>query len=245
MNDKDFLLLCNLIKELIALQKQSIHIQNKNILEFDKFDVKIKMYLPYIYETIQRTIFNTKDFHEINQLTRIKKYIDPNKTILDIGANIGNHSIYFSKILNCKKIIAFEPQKELQYIFEKNIELNNINNIELCKFALSNSSNKLKIKTFLSNNLGATHFEISDDGNYEAKALDDLNLLDVQFVKMDVEEHEYEVLCGGKQFFTQQRPVLYIEILKNSLKKNQTLKLLDDYGYKLVESIDQNNYVFK
>ena len=48
-----------------------------------------------------------------------------NKIVLDIGANVGDSSILFSR-LGAKKVIALEPQIEFFNMCKKNIELNNL-----------------------------------------------------------------------------------------------------------------------
>ena len=47
-----------------------------------------------------------------------------NGIVYDIGANIGNHTLYFSRTLNPKKIYSFEPAKELFETLNFNIKVN-------------------------------------------------------------------------------------------------------------------------
>ncbi len=53
----------------------------------------VKFYLPlYPWDFIQRVIAESDDFYEIYMLRSLREYIPNNAVILDIGANIGNHS---------------------------------------------------------------------------------------------------------------------------------------------------------
>lgn len=59
-----------------------------------------------------------------------KSFITPNSIVLDIGANYGQMSIEFSKIAANTTVFAFEAQKMVFDILEKNIIGNNIKNIK-------------------------------------------------------------------------------------------------------------------
>ena len=58
----------------------------------------------------------------------VKNFINPTKNIIDLGANIGTHSIIYSNYTK-GNIYSFEPQKIVFDILQKNIELNNCKNI--------------------------------------------------------------------------------------------------------------------
>ena len=60
-------------------------------------------------EAVSDTIINSSDFFEINFLDYIAKNYNNQTGILDIGANIGNHSLFFAKFLNCEMVYSFEP----------------------------------------------------------------------------------------------------------------------------------------
>ena len=154
-----------------------------------------------------------------------KKYSDKNKIALDIGANIGTHSVILSKYY--KKVFAFEP---LFYkLLEKNIQLNNINNVDVLPFGLSDKKGKSLIKRD-NINAGASHID-SENGNVTIN----LNRLDnllfknpIGFMKIDVEGHEIEVINGAKETILKNKPIIIIEI-----KNNDSYYLLESLGYSL------------
>jgi hypothetical protein len=65
--------------------------------------------------------------YEKEILDLFRKKIKKNSICLDIGANIGFHSLFLSKI--SKKVISFEPIKSLYDQFNESIKINNIKNI--------------------------------------------------------------------------------------------------------------------
>ena len=74
----------------------------------------------HIFNNIRRK----KIFYEHDLLFHLFKTIrSKNSTIIDVGANIGNHSIYFGKYL-CDKVISIEPSKLHSNILKKNLSSN-------------------------------------------------------------------------------------------------------------------------
>jgi len=86
----------------------------KTFIEYIKYNNN-KYYLQLIQnDTISQHINNSHNFFEEDCLKKIDNIVRINndsETILDIGGFIGNHSIFFSQIMNCKNVIAFEPNE--------------------------------------------------------------------------------------------------------------------------------------
>jgi FkbM family methyltransferase len=154
-----------------------------------------------------------------------KKYSDMNKIALDVGANIGTHSIVLSKYY--KKVFAFEP---LFYeLLEKNLELNNINNVDVSPFGLSDKKSKSFIKR-VNSNPGASYID-SEKGSesVDLNSLDNLSFENpICFMKIDVEGHELELINGAKETILKNKPVIIIEI-----KNKKAYYLLESLGYSI------------
>ena len=105
--------------------------KNGNIFEFEHLGKQIKVYIPLLRsDDIQKNIVIHRDFFEAEELDLLKgKYISDQSVIVDIGANIGNHAIYYGAICNARKVYSFEPMQETFLILEKNVEINNLSNI--------------------------------------------------------------------------------------------------------------------
>nr|QGT50470.1 hypothetical protein Helico5904_1420 [uncultured Helicobacter sp.] len=165
---------------------------------------EIKFYLPYaLSDWIQAIILRTKDFYGIEGLEKVDKYIPKNAQILDIGANIGNHSIYWAMVKGAARIYAFEPIKETYEMLCKNITLNNLQEkIQTFNFALGAKQSQGSIKEFHIDNAGGTSIQNDEAGEIVIQSLDELEKRGVftqkiDFVKIDVECFEDEVLRGG------------------------------------------------
>lgn len=175
-----------------------------------------------------------KTFDEILFLEYFYNYFKDFKTainIIDCGGNIGSYSIYFSKFINCKKIYSFEPHPEIFDYLKDNIKLNNCENINIYNFGLSNQNQKINLISHIPGNKGAFWFwylneshETPSEVGYkdheniensniiiDSRQLDYFNFENINFIKIDVEGMEIEVLNGAKKLINNYKPLLYIE----------------------------------
>lgn len=156
----------------------------------------------------------------------------------DIGANIGTHSVYFSKKANKGKLICFEPQI---YIFEllcANLLFNGCYNVIPVNAALSNKASRQRMvnfNPFVENKINYGEFKINnheDKGIITAVQTLDSYIDSYKFdlIKMDVEGHEVEALDGAKKIIKKHKPALYIEY-NSDLGNEELLQLLEKSGY--------------
>jgi FkbM family methyltransferase len=185
------------------------------------------------------------DFYEVNLLNNISDYIKPNSIILDIGSNIGNHTLYFKKILNARKVYAFEPQTGVFSILMKNIELNKLSDVTVFNIGLGakNTNGSIDFDGKIQNNLGGTSIREDKEGELVIKKLDDVGIEDkIDFIKIDTEGFEVDVLTGAIQTIKKSMPYIWVETFDN--RYNQVFDILSSVGYVLKESYEEGNYLF-
>ena len=169
-----------------------------------------------------------------------KQHIHNGNTVLDIGANIGFHSLYFAELVgNNGQVIAFEP---VPVNFEKlnyNISLNNFRNIFPHNSALGNKTEQLSIAVDEnSSNPGAYNlFDHSGDILINCLVGDEiLGHEKVDFIKIDVEGYESFVFDGLRKTIHKNRPRIVFEYdsnyhLKTNLPKDYIFSLLRPMNY--------------
>ncbi|WP_069651124.1 FkbM family methyltransferase [Caloranaerobacter ferrireducens] len=177
---------------------------------------RVQFYLPdYKTDYIQKTIANSYMFYEEQMLQDIKNKLPKNSVVIDVGANIGNHSLYLALIVGAKKVYAFEPQKHVFDILEKNVQINQLDKvIEMYNVAVGNSKGKVNVNRVDINNLGASRVELSRDGEIEIDSLDNLlfnKLKKLDLIKIDTEGFEEYVIKGAMQLITKFKPYIYVE----------------------------------
>lgn len=158
--------------------------------------------------------------------------IQSGDVILDCGAHHGRSSIILSNWVGDKgKVVAFEPHPKNVEILQKNIELNNLRNIILEQKAVGPSIGRIQIT-------GESNSLVISKGTgvaVEMTSLDKYSDLDPNFLRIDVEGFEVEVLKGAKNILAT-RPKLAIEI------HTRTLKHFDSSVDDLFNLIDVEKY---
>jgi FkbM family methyltransferase len=185
--------------------------------------------------------------------------------IIDCGANIGSYSIFFSKFINCEKIYSFEPHNEVYKYLKENINLNNCKNINTYNFGLSNSKRKINLISHIPGNKGAFWFWYSDEdhktpneiGYKEHESiknsniisysfpLDNFNFKNIDFIKIDVEGMEIEVLNGASMLIEKYKPLLYVEGSKKTFDKIENWIIKNNYIRIEKELFKSHHYLLK
>ena len=186
------------------------------------------------HDTICREIF-LKGFYEKGLLEAMLLTTPGRYAALDIGANIGNHSVFLSPHFD--EVLSFEPSSSNFNYLISNLELNQISNITPFNFGLSEKSGIAR----MSNQADPknTNDSISLTGGHgpqieiqKGDSVDEIrNLKNISFIKIDVEGHEPEVIIGLKETIQHHMPQIFWEAFEfNEAKKS--MDLLSDIGYK-------------
>lgn len=181
---------------------------------------------------IFRLITATRDFYESELLSELAAYLHPDDLVIDIGANIGNHTLYFSSICKCN-VISFEPNPPAVDILVKNIIANNLSDrVTIFNCGLGEHDGKIVAAPDNDiNNLGSTHFSIGSDDGICLKRLDDFKFASaVKLIKIDVEGMEIDVLRGASETLRASNAVLCIECDEVHMF-DEIFKYLKQFGY--------------
>lgn len=215
------------------------------VCQFMYADRLFNVYLPFSNkDLIQKQILMNNTFFELHYLRMMQSFIPANAVIIDAGANIGNHTLFFAGVCHARRVYSFEPLKEVFKILEKNISLNGFDQVMPINAVLGAESGYASLNSFVPNNIGATSFDLGTEGNYEITTIDALNLDKVDFIKMDVEGAQQSVLEGAKQTITRCRPKLWIELRQKFGEYEPTANQLSSMGYRLERKLGSNDFLF-
>ena len=159
---------------------------------------------------------------------------------IDIGANIGYYALLTAGIVGkTGHIMALEPHPANFSKLQENVSINNLSNIDCSNVACSNYDGEALMETSLQSNW---HRIAQDNGNgglkVEARKVDTLarDFTRLDFIRMDVEGHEYEVIEGSHNTIETFRPALFMEFHPTIAGKGKILRLLTklkNYGYEI------------
>jgi FkbM family methyltransferase len=139
------------------------------------------------------------------EITRfIDAHLGPGDVAIDIGANIGYYSLLMSRKVGPRgKVYAAEPSPSIRARLEHNIAINNLQNVVVLPYGISNKAEERYLQLSSSDNSGESRFvddptEKNLEGKLPLRRLVDLvpaeALARASLVKVDVEGMEVEVL---------------------------------------------------
>ena len=177
-----------------------------------------KIYLDFKSSPIEMMKF--LGLYERKKTKIFKKKIKPNMTVIDVGAHKGYFSFFTARLMKgTGKIYAIEPEPRNCFWIKKGILANGYKNINIHRIALSN----LNGKTLLYKGKKSGHHSIKRNMGLgstviETKKLDDLlnenNIQKLDFLKIDVEGAEVEVLEGAQHTLNQADLKITIDLHK-------------------------------
>jgi FkbM family methyltransferase len=217
---------------------------------------KIKEY--YIPENDQHFIKYLQQFdhYQEAQRNRALSHVFKWDLAIDIGANIGLWSKDLSNFFD--KLICFEPNPYCVKYLKKNINLKN-SEINCCALGSVNENKNLFIhptnsgaSSFINNTKigynnisGAIYGEFPSETekvNVEIKNLDSFNIKNINFIKVDVQGYELDVLRGSVKTLERNDPILCIE--EDNPQSSKTIPFLENLNYKIIDIINKE-HIFK
>ncbi|MAJ80292.1 MAG: hypothetical protein CMK30_03025 [Porticoccaceae bacterium] len=191
----------------------------------------------FAHDAISRKIFIDGLF-EKRELYSLKEFLDLKlkqmNTCFDLGANIGNHSLFFAQLFS--KVVSFEPNPRTFKILALNTESST--NIEVVNAGLSDEAGTLRAFEHPLN-VGATRIVENSKANidFSVVTLDQYIIENpcesINFIKIDVEGHERSALRGASQTLKDHRPILALELhaKKDFQEAVRIMEFLQQLGY--------------
>ncbi len=205
---------------------------------FDWYGIKMRVY-PFEQTPIKKLITRQNYNYEFEMY---RKYA--HGVVLDIGANIGIHSVYVSRYAS--KVYAFEPVLDTFERLKENLTLNKVTNVEAINSAVGSENTTLTMQIFdkansswNSFNLPNAHVRPISAQAVPVVTLDSFaeqhNLKEIGFVKIDVEGFELNVLKGASRLLSEKKiAVLSFEVTQMHGKHTEEIfNLLRSHGYKV------------
>lgn len=193
---------------------------------------------------IFKSIIKHKTFYEIDLLRYIRFILSGKEgSIIDVGANIGNHSVFFGLFTACR-VIAIEANPAVFPILRENLLANKVDG--LCyEVGLGSEEGlfSISVPSGMGENIGAAKLSPSLQGSIRVTTLDDLvddwsdeiKSYPIRAIKADIEGMEYQMLKGALKTIQEHGPDLFLEIST----KDEMIKIMDllkPLGYRRITS---------
>lgn len=194
-------------------------------------------------------------YHHMRELRFLNKILQPDYVFADIGASIGEFTLFAAKRLSKGRVLAFEPVIPIIKQLKENIELNKFHNVTVYELGLSHiqgkgevygpiserTSNKINNEGLFSMFQKEGHSQI---GTVKLELFDEVlkasGLKRLDFIKIDVEGSELPVLKGAKNSLMQYKPIILLEIEESNFSAagyttKDVLSFLSNLSYKFFE----------
>lgn len=187
-------------------------------------------------EYVGRSIAHYGDYQR-EETKLFSKYVKKGDSVLEIGANIGTHTLWFANRVGDEgHVLAFEPQRLIFQTLCANMALNSKTNVD-CKQMGAGSTQKItKVPVLdpeVENNFGGLSIKDHEEGEDVAIVpIDHINLSRCDFLKIDVEGMEPDVLMGGLHTIHSLKPVIYIEVDRQE-NNPLLIEILNSLNYKV------------
>lgn len=212
---------------------------------------KYTLYVMDDDEFIGYTTRTTGKLWEEWMFEEAKKKYKPGTDIVDIGANIGTHSLMFSEL---GPVIAFEPI--YHEVTNLNIKSNNLkHSVEIHPYALSDKNETVKMFIPIKTKWGARNYggtsmypnvtSIHSEDSYmncKCHILDEVYSGIPSVIKMDVEGAELKVLKGSIKTIEKYKPSLIVEIA--DYDTSEVGVFIENLGYEKSEKKKNDVYIF-
>ena len=184
--------------------------------------------------------------HEPRIRKLLKENIKQGDTVVDVGANIGYHTLLMAKLVgDTGKVYAFEPERENFELLKKNIERNGYRNVVLVNKGLGEKDETMTLYLHPKNKAGHSVFhQHSHWGRQQIQitTLDNFLPKDtkVSFIKMDIEGAEYAAIKGMKRVLLENEVKVICEFCEETVPMS-----FRDLGFKIINLYKNNLFCIK
>lgn len=193
--------------------------------EFGEYSLKVMR-----GDHIGQTITLTGRPYEARLLSLAKLLLSPGDQVIDVGANIGNHSVAFARH-GCE-VTAIEPNLEAYSLLLENIQ-QNASNILVHQVGLSCTTGMASVSVRIDGNLGSAALHPDPLGTISVTTLDAMEIRSPRLIKIDVEGSELCVLEGGRDTIRRWNPLILVE-LQTRTARSSARAFLGEFGYRLL-----------
>lgn len=189
--------------------------------------------------SVSRHLRTSGRFYEEDLLMLLAAIVPPNTTVIDVGAHIGNHSLFFAEVAG-HEVLAVEPNPEVLPILRSNLS-KTATSTSVAPVAASDEAGRVSMSHLVAADVGTN--AITDGG--ASLAVDSLPLDEivaefapaefaerpVGLIKIDVEGHEASVLRGARALIHRHHPIVTTEV-QDLAKLDEIEQFFDDVGYR-------------
>lgn len=183
-------------------------------------------------------VLEQEDWFE-DEIRFVRRWLKPGMRAMDVGANVGVYTVAMAKAVGGSgRVWAFEPTPATADCLQHSLDANKFDNVTVVRAAVSEGAGTMdfSLRTHAEENAVAKAGSVGPQVlRVAAVTLDgmsaDRGCTNIDFVKLDVEGHEFEVIRGAREFLRTNSPLLMFEIRAGASVDLRVLEPLAELGY--------------
>lgn len=204
------------------------------------------------YELDRSCLMQWYIYWGLQDITRPKLYslVKKGDIVLDVGTNVGETLLNFAKLVGSEGFVyGFEPDEANFSNAQKNIALNEFENLHVFNFGISDAPATVKLYRVDPHNLGMNRILTdAEAGGYRDfttirtdtldNVIEENNIPQLDVIKIDIEGYEMHALRGARELLKRSKPRLFIEVgytrlINNGTSPNEMVGFLNGLGYRV------------
>jgi FkbM family methyltransferase len=175
-----------------------------------------------------------------DEIKFVRHLLNPGDHVMDIGANYGVYTLSMARAVGASgRVWSFEPASETANLLAAGISANEFSQVVLERYAVSSTSGVAKLSLNDNSELNALLAGPPDSGRHEEVPLvtldgfmDRAELKHLDFLKMDAEGEEANILKGGERFFSELSPLVQYEVKAAAEVHTELAEAFDGLGFR-------------
>ena len=181
--------------------------------------------------------------YEKENQRKIAGIVTQGMTVLDVGANVGFFTLLMSRLVGpTGRVFAFEPLPANAARLIHHIDINSLSNVTVSEVAISREDGEASFST----GADCYHGRLEEDGTASVRvpiaSIDSLlksgRIVLPDFMKIDIEGAEFDLLQGCKVMFESNRPPILLS-MHGPDQRERCLTFLREHGYRIEPLGDQ------
>jgi FkbM family methyltransferase len=198
-----------------------------------------RLCLPAVFDLITTYIvLEQEDWFE-DEIRFIRRWLRPGMRTVDVGANYGLYTVAMARAVGREgRVWAFEPTPDTAQFLDSTLQLNDLGQVTLSRAAVSSHEGKvaLALETHSESNriarAAATQGEtIEVPAVTLTRAAEQQHWPEIDFIKLDIEGHEFEAVVGASGLLQSCSPLLMFEVNTAQKFDFRVLAPLAEMGY--------------
>lgn len=167
----------------------------------------------------------------------VRQVLRPGARVIDVGANYGVYTLLMAKAVGDQgHVWAFEPAIATVRSLQNSVSLNHFKNVTVIHAALSNQIGKAHLRLDQNSELNSLVSESSTlTEEVRVTMLDrcksEFAFKEIEFIKLDAEGEEQNILAGGTEFLATESPLVMFELKHGKTVNVGLISRFAELGY--------------